>query len=293
MQLLPTSQNVQWNAHLNRSMRIPRNEIALRRHRILITQGFTLVELVSVMGSGVLLASLLTPKALETRPQAQKIQCGNNLRQVGIALGQFVADNSEYPLGINKEFSKGKYPAHSTSWRGALELMISNVPPTSTWNPNEGIWDCPNASKPTDLPENIGYSDFGYNWTGLGMASDQRALGLGGHSSGLGSDVPYAPPVRQNEVVAPAEMMALGDGLTGWNGVVQDGLVALSRSPMAQEQAGSTERSNRRHAGTANVYFCDGHVESPTLKHLFVETSDRALRRWNRDNLPHAERLEP
>jgi prepilin-type processing-associated H-X9-DG protein len=85
----------------------------------------------------------------------------------------------------------------------------------------------------------------------------------------------------------------LGDGLTGWNGVVQDGLVALSRGPIAQEQAGSTERSNRRHSGTANVYFCDGHVESPTLNFLFVETSDRALRRWNRDNLAHAERIEP
>lgn len=274
-------------------MRIPGDPTKSRRHPILIRQGFTRVELVSVMGGGVLLASLLSPNVLGARPQAQRIQCGNNLRQVGIALGQFVGDNGEYPLGINKDFSKGMYPAHSTSWRGALETMITKVAPTSNWNPNGGVWDCPNASKPTNHPANIAYSDFGYNWTGLGVAPDHNALGLGGHFSGLGSDVPYAPPVRQSEVALPAEMVALGDGLTGWNGVVQDGLVALSRSPIAQEQGGSTERSNRRHEGTANVYFCDGHVESPTLRRLFVETSDRALRRWNRDNLPHAERLEP
>ena len=43
----------------------------------------------------------------------------------------------------------------------------------------------------------------------------------------------------------------------------------------------------------ANVVFCDGHVESPTLKFLFEDTSDDALRRWNRDHLPHREKLPP
>jgi hypothetical protein len=28
------------------------------------------------------------------------------------------------------------------------------------------------------------------------------------------------------------------------------------------------------------VVFCDGHVESPTLKFLFEDTSDAALARW-------------
>jgi prepilin-type processing-associated H-X9-DG protein len=43
----------------------------------------------------------------------------------------------------------------------------------------------------------------------------------------------------------------------------------------------------------ANVVFCDGHVESPTLKFLFEDTSDAALARWNRDHLPHREKLSP
>ena len=41
----------------------------------------------------------------------------------------------------------------------------------------------------------------------------------------------------------------------------------------------------------ANAVFCDGHVESPTLKFLFEDTSDAALARWNRDHLPHREKL--
>ncbi|WP_160164578.1 H-X9-DG-CTERM domain-containing protein [Pedosphaera parvula] len=45
-----------------------------------------------------------------------------------------------------------------------------------------------------------------------------------------------------------------------------------------------------RHHGKANVVFCDGHVESPTLKFLFEDTSDAALVRWNRDHQPHREK---
>jgi prepilin-type processing-associated H-X9-DG protein len=46
-------------------------------------------------------------------------------------------------------------------------------------------------------------------------------------------------------------------------------------------------------AGKANVVFCDGHVESPTLPFLFTDTSAAALSRWNRDHQPHRERLVP
>jgi len=48
-----------------------------------------------------------------------------------------------------------------------------------------------------------------------------------------------------------------------------------------------------RHQGKANVVFCDGHVESPTLAFLFEDTSDAALSRWNRDHQPHREKLSP
>jgi prepilin-type processing-associated H-X9-DG protein len=44
-------------------------------------------------------------------------------------------------------------------------------------------------------------------------------------------------------------------------------------------------------AGKSNVFFCDGHVESPTLQFLITDTSDAALSRWNRAHQPHRERL--
>jgi prepilin-type processing-associated H-X9-DG protein len=88
-------------------------------------------------------------------------------------------------------------------------------------------------------------------------------------------------------------MMAIGDGFSGGYGIIQDGQDSLIRADGFPDNLGSTKRSYARHQGKANVVFCDGHVESPTLQFLFEDTSDAALSRWNRDHLPHREKLSP
>jgi len=77
--------------------------------------------------------------------------------------------------------------------------------------------------------------------------------------------------------------MAIGDSF--------DGTIVLSHANLTQlEKYGNTLA---RHQGKANVVFCDGHVESPTLQFLFEDASDEALSRWNRDHQPHREKLSP
>jgi prepilin-type processing-associated H-X9-DG protein len=104
--------------------------------------------------------------------------------------------------------------------------------------------------------------------------------------------MPLSPPVSESEVASPSDMIAIGDGFYGGNGVLQEGWL-LSRTCGLTDYLGSTKSSYARHQGRANVVFCDGHVESPTLKFLFEDTSDDALVRWNRDHLPHREKLSP
>jgi prepilin-type processing-associated H-X9-DG protein len=48
--------------------------------------------------------------------------------------------------------------------------------------------------------------------------------------------------------------------------------------------------AQRRHGGRINVAFCDGHVEQQTLKRLFLDLDEAALRHWNNDNLHHYRR---
>ena len=128
----------------------------------------------------------------------------------------------------------------------------------------------------------------------MSISGSADSLGLGGHKSEQGFDGPvrpYSPPVRESEVIRPNDMMAIGDGFKGQKGVIRDGEFELRRGQVIQLDPESTRRSYARHEGKANVVFCDGHVEAPTIKSLFEDTNDTALVRWNRDQLPHRECL--
>lgn len=100
-------------------------------------------------------------------------------------------------------------------------------------------------------------------------------------------------PLPETEVVSPSDMMAIGDGFSGENGVIADGQGWLWRRSGVKDLAGSTRRSYKRHQGKLEVVFCDGHAESPSLRSLFSDRGDATLRRWNRDHKPHQERLAP
>jgi prepilin-type N-terminal cleavage/methylation domain-containing protein/prepilin-type processing-associated H-X9-DG protein len=242
--------------------------------------GFSLIELLVVIAIIAILAALLAVSLARAKGKARQIQCVNNVRQLGIALRGHVAANNAYPLVIQP------------SWIAELqaELSLAKTHVNASKYLDEGVWKCPAAPRPTDWPVHEGYDSYGYNINGLSPMSASNSLGLGGHHVWNRSQFP-APAVTEAEVVSPSEMMAIGDGFCGANGVIQDGKIALWRRFGLQDELGSTKRAASRHQGKATVVFCDGHVESPLLKFLFEDTSDAALTRWNRDNLPHRERL--
>jgi len=253
--------------------------------------GFTLVELLVVIAIIGILAALLLVGVSRAKGKAQRIQCVSNLRQLGQAMQLFIADSHVYPLAINGGYWKGKYTEHFTSWDAVLENEMSTHFPRKGWMEPKGVWECPAAKRPPDYPPNLVYTEYGYNWYGLDpRRPDPDPLGLGGHTRSVATPS-SAPPVNESEIAVPSEMMALGDGFKGGNGAVVDGVGRLWRSQDTQDKLGSTKRSFSRHQGKATVAFCDGHVESPTLKFLFEDTSDGALVRWNRDHLPHRDRL--
>ena len=262
---------------------------------------FTLVELLVVIAIIGVLAALLFAGISSAKGKVQRIQCANNVRQLGMAIQLFVSDSHVYPLGVNGQFNAGVNTEHMSDWRGALEKEFPRIRLTDA----NDAWHCPTFHPPPSQDERIayGWNSYGYNAFGLGMELDDH-FGLGGHKGARAK--PGDTPVRESEIVNPSDMMAIGDGFFGGmypQLYINDGSCFLGRQRIVSEvggtagpykdKPGSTRRAKARHQGKANVLLCDGHVEAPALKFLFEDTSDAALVRWNRDHLPHRDRLTP
>jgi len=122
------------------------------------------------------------------------------------------------------------------------------------------------------------FSDFGYNddkFSGSGPKDEANKFGLQGHYV---AEKDSYDPIAESEVVAPSEMMAIADCFEG-NGIF------MRKSIEAYESLGNIRT---RHGGKMNVVFCDGHMETPTIRFVFEDTRAKALQRWNRDNQPHS-----
>ena len=64
-------------------------------------RAFTLIELLTVMAIIAILASLLLPVLSQGKARAQRIQCTNNLRQIGLAFHMFAHDhNNAFPMAV-------------------------------------------------------------------------------------------------------------------------------------------------------------------------------------------------
>jgi prepilin-type processing-associated H-X9-DG protein len=218
--------------------------------------------LLVVIGIIAILAGLLLPLLNRAKGAAKSAACKSNLRQIGLALCQYVNDFEKYPL-LGHTSLPGQAPV---GWKESLAPY------------GGGHLICPWRGHPREPPLPYGYNAWGTDYYNLAKSR----LGLGGWGEGW-LEV-HDVVVPESRVLVPSDMIAVVHEV--WEG----GLIGFGWPGVA---------AYSHHQGGDNGLFCDGHVETRNSA-LYPKETDSfgfmsftpepaAAQRWNNDNQPHPE----
>src|SRR6516165_8382542 len=124
--------------------------------RLSLRSGFTLIELLIVIAIISALIGFLLPAVQKVRDAANRINCTNNLHQIGVALHSFHDTTGKFPVGLWNLRAAGKqgatndpYPLnHKYFWLSWMTLIVPYIEQDDLWRRTDYMET--QGSTPTD-----------------------------------------------------------------------------------------------------------------------------------------------
>jgi len=199
------------------------------------TNGFTLVELLVVIGIVAILAGVSLSYLSSAMNRARTAKCSGNLRSIGVALLSFAADNDGSFPEAGGYITYGTVDKGGTGKPGWTEQLNPYIP--TSVNPNQ-VYKCPDSS--SLIPRNVKYAYF-----------------LGAHA-GMAADHGYSA-VSLLRTHAASQLILAGDIAFDSNLAEDD----ADKDDYTQDPAfNGNSGAIRIHQGTVNILFADGHIEN-------------------------------